>query len=154
MKVVNLYDADLDPPSPSAPPGFRSRRRRVGGALGAAEIGCSLYELAGGEAICPYHYEWGNEEWLLTLEGTVTLRSPGGERSLAPGTVVCFPEGPEGAHLVRNDGMQTARVAVISTVRHPKIAEYPDSDKIAVVTGEARYMLRRSPTVDYWEGEA
>jgi uncharacterized cupin superfamily protein len=154
MEVFNLYDGDLDAPSPGAPPGFRARRRRVGRLLGGAGIGLSAYELAAGEAICPYHYEWGNEEWLLTLEGTVTLRTPDGERALAPGTLVCFPEGPEGAHLVRNDGTAPARVAVVSTVREPAIAEYPDSDKIGFVAGEVRYMLRRSPSLDYWDGEA
>jgi hypothetical protein len=33
------------------------------------------------------------------------------------------------------------------------IAEYPDSDKIGVWAGDAHYMLRRAPPLDYWDGE-
>ncbi|MGH2849730.1 MAG: cupin domain-containing protein [Solirubrobacteraceae bacterium] len=154
MEVFNLFDGDLDPPRPDAPPGFRAMRRKVGALLGATGIGVSLYELPPGEAIWPYHYEWGNEEWLLVLEGTITLRNPSGEQPLAPGALVCFPEGPDGAHLVRNDAAVAARVAIISTMRDPAIAEFPDSEKIGVWAGEVSHMLRRSAQLDYWDGEA
>ena len=98
MEVFNLYDGDLDPPRADAPAGFRAKRRKVGPLLGATGIGMSVYELAPGEATWPYHYAWGDEEWLLALEGTVTLRTPSGDQTLGPGALVCFPEGPDGAH--------------------------------------------------------
>ena len=37
-------------------------------------IGGSVYVLAPGESVCPYHFEFGSEEWLLVLEGRPTLR--------------------------------------------------------------------------------
>lgn len=49
----------------SDPDGFRAGMARIGKLLGAAETGVSVYELPPGQAICPYHYECGEEEWLL-----------------------------------------------------------------------------------------
>ena len=113
----------------------------------------SVYELPTGQAICPYHFEWTDEEWLIVLAGAPTLRTPDGERTLERGDTVCFPAGPRGAHHVRNDGAQLARVAILSTKNPFGIAEYPDSDKVGVWAGDAHYMLRRANHLDYWDGE-
>ena len=47
---------------------------RIGAALGAERLGASIYELPAGQSICPYHYEFPHEEWLLVLEGQATVR--------------------------------------------------------------------------------
>jgi uncharacterized cupin superfamily protein len=106
-----------------------------------------------GRAVCPYHFEWTDEEWLIVLAGTPTLRTPEGERTLEPGDTVCFRAGPEGAHQVRNDAEELARIAMLSTKNPFGIAEYPDSDKVGVWACDERYMLRRSAHLDYWDGE-
>ena len=108
---------------------------RFGPQLGATKTGASLYELPAGQSICPYHYEYGEEEWLIVLEGRPTLRHPGGEDELEPGDTVCFPEGPEGAHKVTNRTDDRVRVLMFSTVNRPAIAVYPDSDKFGVFSG-------------------
>lgn len=137
------------------PEGFRSGMMRLGPLLGASQLGMSIYELRPGEAICPYHYEYAEEEWLLVLEGRPTLRHPEGESVLEPWDVVVFPTGPEGAHGVRNETDETARVLMASTVRHPAATVYPDSDKIAVWTGnkDDDVIVHRAAGVDYWDGE-
>ena len=38
--------------------------------FGAEVTGASLYHLPPGEALCPYHYEYGEEEWMLVVAGT------------------------------------------------------------------------------------
>ena len=107
-----------------------------------------------GESSWPYHYEYGAEEWALVLAGTPTLRHPDGEDELEPGDVVCFPDGPHGAHKLTNRGTETARVMILSTFERPAVAFYPDSDKIGIwPNGDEPAILRREP-VDYWEGEA
>ena len=58
-------------------------------------MGASLYELPPGQSLCPYHYEYPEEEWLAVVAGRVTVRHPGGEDELGPGDIVCFPPGPE-----------------------------------------------------------
>ena len=113
----------------------------------------SIYDLPPDEAICPYHFEWTDEEWLIVIAGRPTLRTPEGERVLDPGEVVCFPAGPDGAHHVRNAGDDPVRVAIFSTKHEFGIAEYPDSDKIGIWAGEQHHMLRRSPHLEYWDGE-
>jgi uncharacterized cupin superfamily protein len=138
------------------PAGFRAGMARPGPDLGASITGASIYELPPGQAICPYHYEYPEEEWLLVLTGTPTLRHPGGEERLAPSDVVFFPAGPEGAHAVRNDTDQPARVLMFSSVTPVAAAVYPDSGKIGVWTGndDDNVMVRRESNVGYWDGEA
>lgn len=134
------------------PDGFRCNAASIGRRLGASLMGMTVYELPPGQAVCPYHFEWTDEEWLVVLAGNPTLRTPEGERVLEPGDAVCFAVGPDGAHLVRaND--ETARVALMSTKNPVGFAEYPDSDKVGVWADGTHYMLRRSEHLDYWDGE-
>lgn len=137
------------------PEGFRAGMARLGKLLGAKESGISVYEIPPGQSICPYHYEVGEEEWLLVLEGTPTLRHPEGSERLAPWDVVCFPRGPEGAHGVGNESEASARVLMFSTVLELTATVYPDSDKIGIWTGdpETDVMVRRDSAVDYYDGE-
>src|SRR6478672_6778064 len=76
---------------PPLPDGFKRYSTRVGAASGAALTGLSVYELPPGQAVSPYHYEDPEEEWLLVVSGTPTLRHPGGEDQLEPWDIVFFP---------------------------------------------------------------
>jgi uncharacterized cupin superfamily protein len=155
MRVFNLHTADFEYPDAN-PEGYRIGRARVGEAIGSRRIGGSLYELPPGESPWPYHYELGDEEWLIVLHGRVVVRTPEGEQELGPGDVVCFLEGPEGAHKMVNRAHETAHILMLSTLRAPAVAVYPDSDKVGVFTDDpgARVMVRRESDVDYWDGEA
>ena len=141
---------------PGYPEGFRPGIARLGTKLGAAGTGMSVYELPPGEAICPYHYENPEEEWLLVLSGRPTLRHAEGEDALEPWDVVFFPPGPGGAHAVRNDSDSAARVLMFSNTSKVAATVYPDSDKIAIWTGsdDDDLIVRRTSGVDYWDGEA
>ena len=55
-----------------------------------------INDLEPGQGSSPYHYEY-EEEWLLVVEGTIVLRAPDGEHTLARGDLVYFPPGPAGA---------------------------------------------------------
>jgi uncharacterized cupin superfamily protein len=79
-----------------APPGFRARHGQLGQLLGGELLGGTVYEFDPGQRNGPYHYEIGNEECLLVLDGTPTLRHPEGRDVLAVGDMVVFPEGPDG----------------------------------------------------------
>jgi uncharacterized cupin superfamily protein len=140
----------------SIPEGFRSGMLRVGPDVGAQDSGATLYELPPGQAICPYHYEYGEEEWLLVLEGRPSVRTPDGTEQLDPLELVFFPKGPSGAHQVRNDTDHPARVLMWSTVVYPTATAYPDSDKLGVWTGDRAedVIVPRSSRVDYFHGEA
>ena len=154
VRQINLA-AIACAPRPQLPDGFRRNSVRVGAKLGAERSGLSVYELPPGQAICPYHYEYAEEEWLLVLEGRPSLRHPGGTDQLEPWDLVCFPTGPEGAHGVRNETDDPVRVLMFSTVKHPAVTVYPDSDKVGVWTGNKSddLLAKRSSAVDYWSGE-
>jgi uncharacterized cupin superfamily protein len=143
------YDSD-------DPEGFRSGRARLGEDLGATDSGASVYELPPGQSLCPYHYEYGEEEWLLVLEGRATVRTPDATEQLDPFELVFFPKGPDGAHEVRNDTDATVRVLMWSTVVYPTATAYPDSGKVGVWTGDKAedLMVERSSAVEYFHGES
>jgi uncharacterized cupin superfamily protein len=149
--IVNALSIALEGGS-ERPPGFQRRARQVGPLLGAEHLGATVYELDPGESICPYHYEVGDEEWLLVLEGRPTVRHPEGEDLAQPGDLVCFPAGHTGAHKLTNATDETVRLMIVSTVGEPAIAVYPDSGKIGV--WPPGLLFRRADAVGYWEGEA
>ena len=151
---VNLFEVETRQDD-GDPAGYETPYARVGPLIGASALGASVYVLNAGQSVCPYHYEHGNEEWLLVLEGRPTLRHPEGEAQLEPGDVVCFPDGPEGAHKVTNHEPEPARIVLVSTKLDPSLAVYPDSGKVGVWSGDGdvAMLVRRESAVDYWDGE-
>jgi uncharacterized cupin superfamily protein len=145
---VNLRDAELPAAEDGLPNGFvfaeMTARERTDDDL----IGSTLYELLPGNQLWPYHLHVGNEEWIVVVAGTPTLRTPKGERELRPGDVVAFAQGEQGAHTFLNRADEPARILFFSTLRRGFVL-YPDSAKL----GAGGLYFRRSDAVDYWEGE-
>ena len=79
MDEVNVYGDEWTDGTDE--PGFRNRERPLGETLGAQKLGGTIYLIEPGQRICPYHWHFGEEEWMLVLEGTVTLRTPKGSAS-------------------------------------------------------------------------
>jgi uncharacterized cupin superfamily protein len=155
MDVFNLFgeqewDGETDRP------GYRHRATAIGNRLGATLLGGSLYELPPGEKTWPYHYELGCEEWLIAVSGRPSVRTHDGERELAPGDVVVFPEGPAGGHLVVNRTDEPCRVLILSSKSPLAVVHYPDSGKVGIWTAAEGYqaMLPSEPQLDYWDGES
>jgi uncharacterized cupin superfamily protein len=148
--TLNLFDVETKQDE-GDPAGYETPYARVGPLVGASALGASIYVLNEGQSVCPYHWEAGDEEWLLVLEGRPELRTPEGEEELEPGDLVCFPRGPEGAHKVTNRRAEAARIVILSTKNEPGISVYPDSNKVgAWPPGK---LFRLEDAVDYWEGE-
>jgi uncharacterized cupin superfamily protein len=128
----------------------------LGARLGAQTWSATLYELAPGEATAAYHYEWCREEWALVVSGTPTLRHADGETTLRAGDLCCFPQGPTGAHQLRNGSQDPTRVIVFSTANdRPMSAFYPDDDTVLIhVSDSERLLFRHADRIeDYWDGE-
>lgn len=158
MQVYNFASGDPPLEREGRADGYRVSELQLGPLIGAERIGATLYELQPGNSNCPYHYEYGREEWLVCLQGQVAVRTPDGDVELRRGDVVVFPEGPAGAHKVTATGGDPARVLIMSTKGFPWAVVYPDSDKVAVMTGPRfenrdRIIVRRESAVDYWDGE-
>ena len=154
MNRINIANPEFEYDAED-PDGFRSGMHRIGPKLGAKQMGTSVYEIPPGQALCPYHYEYAEEEWLLVLIGRPTVRDPDGETELEPWDVVMFETGPKGAHGIYNRTEEPVRVMMYSTVHHPAATVYPDSDKIAVWTGnrDDDTIVERSSKVEYFHGE-
>src|SRR4051794_41919500 len=82
--------------------------------FGSVATGLSVYELPPGNASWPYHFETTEEEWLIVIDGELTLRTPEGEAVLRAGDVACLPAGAAGGHTGRNPSAPPARYAMPS----------------------------------------
>jgi uncharacterized cupin superfamily protein len=153
MRRLNLNTAQPDYDD-ADPAGYRAAQLKVAPLIGGETMAGGYYVVPPGEANCPYHYE-SDEEWLLVLEGRLTVRHPNGEDELEAGDLVCFPAGPDGAHKLTNNGDAPVRMLIVSTANLPAVAVYPDSDKIGVWTpGRTdNIMVRRESGVDYYDRE-
>jgi uncharacterized cupin superfamily protein len=158
MAAGNVFDPRLEDEGPE---GFRCRSAQVGKQSGGERLGASLYEVDPGNATYPYHYHFANEELLIVMRGRPHLRTPDGWRQLQEGEVVAFPVGPSGAHQVVNRTDEPVRFLVVSEMRSPEIAVYPDSNKIGArehAPGSGKEGMRPNfladDAVDYWHGES
>ena len=154
MRRVSIADPTFAY-DPADAEGFRSGMFRFGPQVGAEQTGATVYEVPPGQAVCPYHYEYGEEEWVVVLTGRPSVRTPEGTEQLVPFDVAFFPIGPAGAHQILNDTDEPVRVLMWSTVVTPTATAYPDSDKVGIWTGDKAedVMVRRSSRVDYYDGE-
>lgn len=143
VEAVNLQSAEN-----------REGRIDVARDLGSSAFAMYVYDLAPGEASCPYHYE-SHEEWLLVVEGSVVVRRPGGEQTLQRGDITSFAAGAEGAHKIMNRSEAPARTLAFSTAESLSFSVYPDSDKVGVFSDDpgANFIFRRETAVPYSYGE-
>ena len=159
--MANIFEPEWDAEQDRAP--FTWKRARLGHQAGSEKLGASLYELAPGGSSFPLHIHHANEELLLVLSGTPTLRTIDAERELEPGELVACPTGRSGAHRLDNRTDEPVQVLIMSTMIAPELAEYPDSGKIwtkssppggEVGPDDVGLIARFEDKVDYFEGEA
>jgi uncharacterized cupin superfamily protein len=155
--MVNIEDPHYDEPREGA--GFCCKRARISRQAGAERLGVSLWEVRPGEAAYPYHAHLTEEELLIVLEGTPSLRTPSGWRELEQGEVVSFLRGEQGAHQIVNRSDAVVRFLAFSTNGEPDVVLQPDSGKVGAFErrpegGGLRMWFRREDQVDYYEGES
>ena len=132
--MPNIFDRDFDQERDGD--GAPKRQNFVARKAGAEKIGATVWELDPGATAYKYHFHYGEEELLIVLEGTPTLRTPEGKREMELGEVVCFPIGPDGIHQVTNESDSVVRFLAISAGDETDIVKYPE-------TGELRISYRR-----------
>jgi uncharacterized cupin superfamily protein len=130
---------------------FGSRFRALTDLGGGSHVGVAIEELPPGKQSCPAHYHMLEEEHLLVLAGSATLRL--GERAyeIAAGDYVCFPAGQKAGHCLINHGTEPCRFLIIGERNPNDVIVYPDSGKVKVRLMGENY--RTSATMEYWEGE-
>ena len=87
------------------PGGGEESARRVGEALGTADVGLSYYELDAGQNLSGgVHTHMDQEEVFHVLEGTLTFRTPDGEVAVGAGEAVRFAPGDFQQGVNESDG--------------------------------------------------
>ncbi|HZP74202.1 MAG TPA: cupin domain-containing protein [Gaiellaceae bacterium] len=153
-RVKNLRELQRDHETIDAPAGHAFKGTSFTESFGSVATGMGVYELAPGSSAWPYHFEIGEEEWLIVIEGEVTLRTPEGEQVLRAGDVVCFPAGAAGAHALRNHSDAPVHYAMPSTrPRYGGATVYLDSGKVNVYGPGYRHRGWIGEAAPYWEGE-
>ena len=95
----------------------------------------------------------------LIIEGEGELRFGDKRYPIRKHDVIACPTGgPEVAHQIINTGTTTMRYLALSTLSEVDACEYPDSQKVLVVTGQRadeglRKIFRAENTVDYDDRE-
>ncbi|MBD0337834.1 MAG: cupin domain-containing protein [Thermoleophilia bacterium] len=152
MELFNVFGDEWND-TVERPDGDTFKDAWVGARLGAELLGGSMYELPPHGKGWPYHFHHGNEELLVAVAGTPTVRTPEGERVLAAGDCVLFRRGPDGAHTFWNDADEPARVLMLSSLISPDVVTYPDSGKLSASSRFGGGRFFESSKVEYWEGE-
>ncbi len=95
----------------------------------------------------------------LVIEGEGELRFGDKRYPIRQHDVIACPTGgPDVAHQIINTGTTTLRYLAVSTLAELDTCEYPDSQKMLVVTGQRgepglRKIFRTENTVDYYDRE-
>jgi len=155
--VINLDEVAFDDIEENGL--YTSRRASISDHIGARNLGYNLTVLPPGKVQCPFHCHYGEEEMFLILEGEGELRF--GEERYAirrHDVIACPPGGADVAHQIINTGTTTMRYLALSTLVEVDASEYPDSQKILVVSGKRgdgglRKLFRAENTVDYYDRE-
>jgi uncharacterized cupin superfamily protein len=155
--TVNIENANFD--EQRKQDGFRAERARISRQAGAERLGVSLWEVPPGQAAYPYHAHLTEEELVIVLRGTPSLRTADGWRELEQGEVVSFLRGEHGAHQIVNRTDDTVRFLAFSPNGEPDVVLQPDSGKLGAFErradgGGLRVWFRREDEVEYYEGES
>lgn len=139
-------------------PHYDGQMVRLSEGTAAQKLGASVYTVAPGKRVCPYHLHHAQEEMFVMLAGAGTLRVAGEELPVKAGDVLFLPAGPEFPHQLFNSSNAPLRYLAISTMESVEIVEYPDSGKFMAEAGVEtdrpfEVIDRKSQGVDFWDGE-
>ena len=144
---------------------YESKLGRIGGRIGARQLGCQLHIVPPGKTAFPFHAHHSNEEMFFIVEGHGTLRLGDARHSIRAGDVISAPAGDAAtAHQIVNSSDVELRYLGFSTRHDPDVVEYPDSGKFGVASlvprdggsASARifHLARPGTSLDYWDGES
>jgi uncharacterized cupin superfamily protein len=155
--IMNLDDVAFDDIEENGI--YTSSRGSIGIHIGAKNLGYNLTVLPPGKSQCPFHSHHGEEEMFFILEGEGELRFGETRYPIRKHDVIaCPPGGADVAHQITNTGAVPMRYLSLSTLVDVEACEYPDSQKVMIVTGKPgepglRKMFRAEATVEFYDRE-
>lgn len=150
--------ANLDEVPPQEGPrsgAFAATLRPMGAATGGSKLGCTFTEVEPGQVAWPHHWHAANEEAILVVSGTGTLRIGDATVPIRAGDYVALPCGV--AHQLQNTGTERLRYWCVSTRLSPEVVGYPDSGKLGAAAegpdGRFRQLFAAGPGLGYFDGD-
>jgi uncharacterized cupin superfamily protein len=116
-------------PAPYNAPCATRQRYRLGDAAGLTQFGVNRLVLPPGAWSSQRHWHSAEDEFILVLEGEVTLVTDAGAEILRVGDCAGFKAGQSDAHHLQNHTTEPAIILEIGS-RHPDtdVTEYPGID--------------------------
>lgn len=146
--------------------GFHATLGLIGKALGTKNIGVNVTVVQAGKKAWPRHYHFGNDELFVVLAGEGTLHYGDTSTQIHQGDVIAIEAGTGIPFQIDNTSAGELRYLAISTLNHPDIFVYPDSNKIGLMAGGGPMRETAVPgrpklvrfihddmKVGYWDGE-
>ena len=139
---------------PDFPEGFRPGMARLGMRMGAEGTGMSVYELPAGKRSARTTTKTRRRNGCWCSPAGRRCAIPTAPTSSTPGMSSSSRRAPTApTRFVTTDS--TARVLMFSNTSKVAASVCPDSDKIAIWTGndDDDLIVKRTSGVDYWDGE-
>ncbi len=121
-------------------------KRRLGDALGLTRFGVNLVRLPPGIMSAQRHWHTHEDEFVIVLEGELTLITDGGEQTLGPGMTAGFPAGSEDGHHLINRTDADAFYLEVGNKDKADDVNYPDIDLIRRVQDGNRVFMHKDGT--------
>ena len=125
------------------------RKQRLGDAVGINQFGVNRVELDPGVWSTVRHWHSHEDEFVMVLEGELTLVTDAGARTLGVGDCAGFKAGVADGHRLENRSDALAVYLEIGS-RRPEVDEtnYPDDDLMVRHDAEGRQVfMRRDGTI-------
>jgi uncharacterized cupin superfamily protein len=117
---------------------------------GGSQISVSMEVLEPGKQANQFHYHLLEEEHVLVIEGSLTLRLGMQTHVLSAGHYVCFPAGQKHGHALINHTTQPCRYLVMGNPQPHDVVVFPETGRVGVRLMEEGY--RQAARMGYWEG--
>ena len=119
------------------------RTRLVGRAGGLTQFGVNITVLPPGARSSLRHWHLNEDEFVMVLDGTLTLVTDGAEHAMGPGDCAAFPAGLAEGHTMVNRADVEGRFLVVGSRAAHEVCTYTDVDlRVELRDGTARFTRR------------
>jgi len=119
-------------PPPFDAPCLGSSWRRLGRAAGLTAFGVNLSRIPPGVWSSQRHWHSHEDEFVMVVEGQLTLVTNAGEETLNCGDCAAFKAGdPDGHHLINRSGRDALVLEIGNSDPARDRCDYPDIDMVA-----------------------
>lgn len=125
--------------------GVRTLHLSVAG--GITGFGAYVDRLEPGAWSSQRHWHTAEDEFVLVLDGVVTLRDNHGMCDLVPGDAACWPHGVANAHHLTNRGKSSCSYLIIGSRVAGDVCHYPDSGRRQVNAATTWQMQEADGTI-------